>query len=136
VFAYTSFSPTLSFHPLCHRNQFSPTSFALWVHPLADLMHLQISTTHRFHLLVDFTYPQISSTGTCLVETFHPPFFTQKWVKKNSCAMNKIRMNFHSLFKYSCQFTYTCSSFSTQRTQRAYTYMCTCTLFFPVVCSN
>ena len=38
VFVYTIFSPTISFHPLCHTNQFQvlPRCFALWFHPLAD----------------------------------------------------------------------------------------------------
>jgi len=57
VFAYTSFSPTVSFQPLCHRNQFSPT-----------MLVALVSHTCRFHLLVDFTYLQTSSTCTCLVD--------------------------------------------------------------------
>jgi len=56
VFAYMSFSPTDSFHPLCHRNQFSPT-----------MLRGLVSTTCRFHLVVDFTHLQISSTCNCLV---------------------------------------------------------------------
>jgi len=62
VFACTSIWPTVCFHPLCHRNQFSTTMLCALVSPtcrchlLVDFTHLQISPT----ALVDFTYLQIS----------------------------------------------------------------------------
>jgi len=66
--------PTRDFHPLfpftrCATEiNFHPRCFALWFRSLADFTNLYISTTCRFHPLVDLSYLQISSTSSCLVD--------------------------------------------------------------------
>jgi len=50
-----SFSPIVSFQTLCHGNKFSPTLLCALVSP-------------RLHLLIDYTYWQIESVCTCLVD--------------------------------------------------------------------
>jgi len=106
VFAYKSFSPTDSFHPLCQRNQFLRTICAL-VSP---------TQTCRFDLLVDFTYWQISYTCTCLVlwlalcvfastafsptDAFHPLCHRYYFSSTILCALVSHTCRFHLLVDF------------------------------------
>jgi len=109
-FTLSFFTLTDSFHPLCHRDQSSPTILCALVshscrfHLLVDFTHLQISPTCRFHLFADFMYFHISSTCAWWAGVY-PRFY---YFIRNSLVVVLLEPLFARVFKLALSvFAYT-----------------------------